>query len=122
MSSFTPCKNDDATIASTTNGIIEANANLYARAYISWLVLNAVEIMAAFIPGTALMAACFPDLMAVISSAADDFGSPEPMTAAVLCGPYVDAIFPLMMADRTAEPKAPPIARNENASPVAVDR
>ena len=37
-------------------------------------------------------------------------------------GTYVEAILPLMMAESTAEPNAPPIARAENARPVAVDR
>jgi hypothetical protein len=37
-------------------------------------------------------------------------------------GAYVEANLPLMIAESTAEPNAPPIARAENARPVAVDR
>ena len=35
---------------------------------------------------------------------------------------YVDASLPLIIVSRTADPKAPPIARAEKARPVAVDR
>lgn len=39
----------------------------------------------------------------------------------VIVEEYFDDRWPLMMASRTADPKAPPMARKEMARPVAVE-
>lgn len=59
---------------------------------------------------------------AVRSAGTEEAGSPASTAAEVIPGAYVEASLPLIMVSRTADPKAPPIARAEKARPVAVER
>ena len=56
------------------------------------------------------------------SAGTEELGSPAAVAASATPEAYVEASLPLMMVSSTAEPKAPPIARAEKASPVAVER
>lgn len=73
-------------------------------------------------PLTALIAAGSPAAMAVRRSGTEAVGSPTPVAAPPTFLASVESILPLTMASMIAEPKAPPIARAEKASPVAVER
>jgi len=52
----------------------------------------------------------------------DEDGSPAPMAAAATLGARVFSSLLLIMTLTTADPKAPPMARAENARPVALAR
>ena len=71
-------------------------------------------------PGTAASAAGAPLARALTSAVTEEGGSPALMAAAPM-SPESDASLELMIAFKTADPKAPPMARAEKASPVAVD-
>jgi len=63
-----------------------------------------------------------PEEKAARRAGTEEVGSPALVAAPETAGAYVEAILPLIMVSRTAEPKAPPRALAENASPVAVER
>lgn len=63
-----------------------------------------------------------PVAMAVKRSPSDDAGRPAPSAALVTLDDNVEFSLLLTMTLTTAEPKAPPIALAENASPVALAR
>jgi hypothetical protein len=67
-------------------------------------------------------AVAFPVLIPAKRSSREEAGRPAPRAALLTLRVYVEESLLLIMRFRIAEPNAPPMARAENASPVAVDR
>lgn len=99
---------------------MDHHANRYACAYAQCDAFAAAPRLVGVMPGTSVSPT--PVVNAVSSAGTEPAGNPAPVAAAETLGAQVLPSLPLMMASRTAEPKAPPMARAEKARPVAVLR
>ena len=78
--------------------------------------------MLGLIPGTAARATGLPVAMPSMRAGMEDAERPALMAAEDTWGPRVLPNLLLMITLTTADPKAPPMARAENARPVALAR
>lgn len=120
MSSLTPCRQATATKARTTKGRIDHQARLYACAYVRSLASCAAAMMLGDTPFTVIRPS--PVIMASRNAGTEELGKPADRAADSICSGSAFEVRPLMMASRTADPKAPPIALALKPRPVAVLR